>query len=95
MTTQMKRASGLAVAGFACAMVAGGPAFAADFFEGTDPGFPAPEGDPSVLPDGAKLMKVFDDGCVLTEGVAAGHDGMMYFSDITFTSMCKDESGMY
>ena len=40
-------------------------------------------------------MKLFDDGCVLTEGVAAGHDGMMYFSDITFTSVCKDESGKF
>ena len=48
-----------------------------------------------MLPEGAKLMKVFDEGCVLTEGVAAGHDGFMYFSDITFTSLCKDESGKY
>jgi gluconolactonase len=40
-------------------------------------------------------MKVFDGGCVLTEGVAAGPDGFMYFSDITFTSMCEDESGKY
>lgn len=72
-----------------------GPGLAQDFFAGEDPGFPAPEGDPSVLPEGAKLMKVFDGGCVLTEGVAAGHDGFMYFSDITFTSMCKDESGTF
>ena len=57
----------------------------ADFFEGTDAGFPAAEGDPAVLPEDAKLMKVFDEGCALTEGVAAGHDGFMYFSDITFT----------
>jgi gluconolactonase len=67
----------------------------AQFFEGEDPGFPAPEGDASVLPAGSKLMKVFDGGCVLTEGVAAGADGNMYFSDITFTSRCKDESGKY
>jgi gluconolactonase len=67
----------------------------AQFFEGEDAGFPAPEGDASVLPADAKLMRVFDDGCVLTEGVAAGEDGFMYFSDITFTSMCKDESGTY
>jgi gluconolactonase len=40
-------------------------------------------------------MKVFDGACVLTEGVAAGHDGMRYFSDITFTSRCKDESRKY
>jgi gluconolactonase len=67
----------------------------AQYFEGEEAGFPAPEGDASVLPADAKLMKVFDDGCVLTEGVAAGHDGMMYFSDITFTLLCKDESGKY
>ena len=68
---------------------------AADFFEGTDSGFPAPEGDPSVLPADSKLMRLWDGGCILTEGVAAGHDGFMYFSDITFTSLCKDPSGLY
>jgi gluconolactonase len=67
----------------------------AQFFEGEDAGFPAPEGDASVLPPDSKLMKVFDEGCVLTEGVAAAPDGFMYFSDITFTSLCKDESGQY
>ncbi len=67
----------------------------AQVFEGEDAGFPAPEGDASVLPANSKLMKLFGDGCVLTEGVAAGHDGMMYFSDITFTSLCKDELGKF
>ncbi|MDA0820861.1 MAG: SMP-30/gluconolactonase/LRE family protein [Proteobacteria bacterium] len=71
------------------------PAFSTEFYSGTDPGFPPPVGEPSVLPAGAKLMKVFDGGCVLTEGVAAGHDGFMYFSDLTFTSRCKDPSGLY
>jgi gluconolactonase len=70
------------------------PSFA-QYFQGEDAGFPAPEGEASVLPADSKLMKVFDGACVLTEGVAAGHDGMMYFSDITFTSRCKDESGKY
>jgi hypothetical protein len=51
----------------------------AQSFEGEDAGFPAPEGDASVLPADSKLMRLFDGGCVLTEGVAAGHDGMMYF----------------
>ena len=37
-----------------------------------DPGFPAPVGDTSVVPAGAKLDRVFDGGCILTEGVAAG-----------------------
>jgi gluconolactonase len=71
------------------------PPGVAQNFEGEDAGFPAPEGDASVLPADSKLMKVFDGGCVLTEGVAAGADGFMYFSDITFTSLCKDDSGKY
>jgi gluconolactonase len=60
-----------------------------------DPGFPAPTGDPSIVPSGAKLDRVFEGGCMLTEGVAAGLDGMMYFSDITFTRFCKDPSGKF
>jgi gluconolactonase len=60
-----------------------------------DPGFPAPTGDPSVLPAGAKLDRVFDGGCRLTEGVATSPDGMVYFSDITFSALCKDPSGKY
>lgn len=68
---------------------------ATDYFVGTDAGFPPPTGDSSVLPPDAQLMKVFDGACVLTEGVAAGHDGMMYFSDLTFTSRCSDASGLY
>jgi gluconolactonase len=70
-------------------------AWAQEFFAGEDAGFSTPEGDPSVLPEGSKLMKVWDDGCVLTEGVTAAPDGAMYFSDITFTSLCKDESGKF
>ncbi len=57
--------------------------------------FPPPTGDPSILPPGSRLELIWDGGCVLTEGVAAGHDGMIYFSDITFTSACKDPSGLY
>ena len=93
MTNHIMRTAGSATLGLVLAFTF--PAFAADFFAGTDPGFPAAVGDPSVLPEGAKLMKVFNGGCVLTEGVAAGHDGMMYFSDLTFTSRCKDASGLY
>ena len=37
--------------------------------------FPAPTGDPRILPRGAKLELIWDGGCVLTEGVAAGHEG--------------------
>ena len=57
--------------------------------------FPAPTGDTSFVPAGARLELIFDGGCALTEGVAAGHDGMIYFSDITFTKFCKDPSGKY
>ncbi|MDP6012653.1 MAG: SMP-30/gluconolactonase/LRE family protein [Alphaproteobacteria bacterium] len=65
------------------------------FYEGVDSGFPAPSGDTSVLPVGSKLMRLWDGGCALTEGVAAGHDGYMYFSDITFTKFCKDPTNTY
>jgi gluconolactonase len=60
-----------------------------------DPGFPAPQGDSGILSSGARLDRVFDGGCMLTEGVAAGPDGMVYFSDITFTRFCKDPSGKF
>lgn len=65
-------------------------AFAAD-----PASFAAPSGDPSVLPEGARLELLFEDGCILTEGVAVAPDGMVYFSDITFTKFCKDPSGLY
>src|SRR5215218_7554376 len=45
--------------------------------------------DPVVPPD-AKLETVFDGGFVLTEGVAVAPDGMVYFSDITFTHVSRD-----
>ena len=73
----------------------GGPVVAQQLFAGEDSGFPPPAGDASVLPADSKLMRLFDGGCVLTEGVAAAEDGFMYFSDITFTSLCKDESGKF
>ena len=46
-----------------CLSLASGAALA------VDPGFPAPTGDPSIVPAGAKLDRVFDGGCMLTEGV--------------------------
>jgi gluconolactonase len=78
---------------FALVAVLAGLAAAGAF--SADPGFPTPSGDPSLIPPGAKLDRIFDGGCVLTEGVAAGHDGMIYFSDITFTKSCKDPSGKF
>jgi gluconolactonase len=44
-----------------------------------------------IVPAGAKLEKIFDDGVVLTEGVAVAPDGMVYFSDITFTHVSKEK----
>ncbi|MGH3146653.1 MAG: SMP-30/gluconolactonase/LRE family protein, partial [Rubrobacter sp.] len=62
---------------------------------GQDPGFSAPEGDGAILQEGAELERVFDGGCVLTEGPAAGPDGYIYFTDITFTEQCRAEDGTY
>ena len=59
-------------------------------------GFPLPTGDPSVLAPGARLERVFDGACFLTEGISVSpDDGMVYFCDITFTPLCKDPSGKY
>jgi gluconolactonase len=44
----------------------------------------------AIVPPGAKLEKVFDGGLTLTEGVAVALDGMVYFSDITFTWVSKE-----
>jgi gluconolactonase len=46
-----------------------------------------------IVPPGAKLEKLFDGGVVLTEGVAVAPDGMVYFSDITFSQVSKDKTG--
>lgn len=48
----------------------------------------------AIVPPDAKLEKVFDGGIVLTEGVASAPDGMMYFSDITFSHVSKDKNGV-
>ena len=49
--------------------------------------------DKDIVPKGAKLERVFDGGLVLTEGVAVAPDGMVYFSDITFSHVGKDKRG--
>lgn len=46
---------------------------------------------PIVSPD-AKLEKLFESK-VLTEGVAVAPDGMVYFSEITFSHVSRDEKG--
>jgi gluconolactonase len=45
-----------------------------------------------VVPSDAKLEKLFDGGLVLTEGVAVAPDGMVYFSDITFTHVARERN---
>jgi len=39
-----------------------------------------------IVPEGGKLTKLFE-ASVLTEGVAVAPDGMVYFSDITFSHL--------
>lgn len=60
-----------------------------------DAGFPAPTGDASIVSADASVEKLFDGGCAVAEGIAAGPDGNMYFSDVTFTAFCKDEAGVF
>jgi gluconolactonase len=52
------------------------------------------QGKKAIVPTGAKLEKIFDGGVVLTEGVAVAPDGMVYFSDITFSHVSKDKNGV-
>jgi gluconolactonase len=44
-----------------------------------------------IVPKDAKLELVFDGGVTLTEGVVSAPDGMIYFSDITFTHVNKEK----
>jgi gluconolactonase len=60
----------------------------------TDAGFPAPTGDSSIIPSGAKVEKLFEGDC-FAEGPAVGPDNAVYFSDITFTKFCKDPGGKH
>jgi gluconolactonase len=48
--------------------------------------------DPIVPPD-AKVEKLFESK-VLTEGVCVALDGMVYFSEITFSHVARDEKGV-
>lgn len=42
---------------------------------------PAAEGESTIVPDGAKVERLWNEG-TFTEGVAAAKEGMVYFSDI-------------
>ena len=46
-----------------------------------------------IFPADAKLEKLFE-GHVLTEGVTVAPDGMVYFSEITFSSKTRDDKGV-
>jgi gluconolactonase len=48
----------------------------------------------AIVPADATLEKVFDGGVVLTEGVASAPNGMIYFSDITFSHVSRDKKGV-
>ena len=55
-----------------------------------------PTGEPGFLVDGAELELLVngaDHGIVFTEGAAVSCDGMVYFSDITFTAGSKTARG--
>ncbi|MFN0021252.1 MAG: SMP-30/gluconolactonase/LRE family protein [Pirellulaceae bacterium] len=45
-----------------------------------------------IVPEGAKVELLFESKG-LTEGCTAGPDGMIYFSEITFSHISKDEKG--
>jgi gluconolactonase len=51
----------------------------------------AQDGKGPIVPPDAKLVKIFDKGMVLTEGVVVAPDGMVYFSDITFSFYSKEK----
>ena len=51
--------------------------------------FPAPVGTSDIVKEGSIFERIYGDGC-FTEGVTAGYDGYIYFSDITLTQGCKE-----
>jgi gluconolactonase len=46
----------------------------------------------SIVPPGAQVEKLFESR-VLTEGVSVAPDGMVYFSEITFSHVARDPHG--
>jgi len=48
--------------------------------------------DDPIVPPNAKLEKLFESH-VLTEGVSVAPDGMVYFSEITFSNKSRDSKG--
>lgn len=48
----------------------------------------------SIVPEGSKVEKLFT-GVMLTEGVAVAPDGLVYFSDITFSHQTVQDDGSF
>ena len=48
--------------------------------------------DDPIVPPGAQVEKLFTSR-VLTEGVCVAPDGIVYFSEITFSHVARDEHG--
>ena len=48
--------------------------------------------DDPIVPPGAEVEKLFESK-VLTEGVCVAMDGMVYFSEITFSHVSRDKNG--
>ncbi|MEP4803305.1 MAG: SMP-30/gluconolactonase/LRE family protein [Hyphomicrobiales bacterium] len=60
-----------------------------------DPGFPAPSGDPSVIIEGERLERLFQVECGITEGASSAPDGSIFFSELTFSAICKGFGDKY
>lgn len=56
-------------------------------------GFSQANADDPIVPPDAKLEKLFETN-VLTEGVSVAPDGMVYFSEITFSNKSRDAKGV-
>jgi gluconolactonase len=52
--------------------------------------FRPPSGSARILQPGERLERLWNDGCVLTEGPAAGPDGAIYFTDINDAKECSN-----
>ena len=57
------------------------------------PGMKSVNADDPIVPIGAKVEKLFESK-VLTEGVCVALDGTVYFSEITFSHVARDEKGV-
>lgn len=54
--------------------------------------FSSASAEEPIVPDGAQVEKLFESR-FLTEGICSAPDGMMYFSEITFSHQSRDATG--